>query len=366
VSDTKSTDPWHVYVLECADDTLYTGITTELARRVREHNESPKGARYTRARRPVELAAAWSRPDRSGAANNEAAFKSLSRGEKLRRLAVGSTPEALAPVADRYADAPRSGDPDVDAFRPLRLVENDRLRAALAVREQAIEVRDALAERAPHLDEPAPEPILFDGPGRDGDALIVDESPVVFFDAALLARHFGHSGYAPRVHAAHEWAHGLHYANTPAFAPGNRSCSAESDLERDDSRGASRRLRPPLRRLVAEGLACRAAAAVTDCGPRRATWFGLLDDDAWTEWRDRARERRSETWKAVADPSAAPEKIDRRLFALGESRVDSRHGYWYGFEIVGRAARDRDAPFGLFAAAPEEWRARARSYFEEP
>ena len=46
---------WYVYVVRCRDDSLYTGITTELERRIEEHNHSPKGARYTRARRPVEL-----------------------------------------------------------------------------------------------------------------------------------------------------------------------------------------------------------------------------------------------------------------------------------------------------------------------
>ena len=46
---------WFVYILECADGSLYTGITTDLERRVSEHNEGKLGARYTRARRPVKL-----------------------------------------------------------------------------------------------------------------------------------------------------------------------------------------------------------------------------------------------------------------------------------------------------------------------
>lgn len=79
---------WFVYVMRCADDTLYTGITTDVARRLVEHNESPKGARYTRARRPVTLAATWEFESRSEAAREEAKFKRLSRAEKLARVIV--------------------------------------------------------------------------------------------------------------------------------------------------------------------------------------------------------------------------------------------------------------------------------------
>jgi len=74
---------WYVYVLRCADDTLYTGVTTDVARRVQEHNESPKGARYTRARRPVSLVHTESFETRSAACTREAAIKQLSREEKL-------------------------------------------------------------------------------------------------------------------------------------------------------------------------------------------------------------------------------------------------------------------------------------------
>lgn len=74
---------WYVYVLRCADDTLYTGVTTDLARRVEEHNGSPKGARYTRARRPVSLLHTESFGTRSVACAREAAIKRLSRKEKL-------------------------------------------------------------------------------------------------------------------------------------------------------------------------------------------------------------------------------------------------------------------------------------------
>ena len=73
---------WHVYILRCADGTLYTGVTTDLARRIREHNEDPKGAKYTRARRPVTLVHAEAHATRAAATAREAAIKKLSRSAK--------------------------------------------------------------------------------------------------------------------------------------------------------------------------------------------------------------------------------------------------------------------------------------------
>jgi putative endonuclease len=80
---------WYVYVVECADETLYTGISTDPHRRLHEHNHTVRGARYTRARRPVQLVAWWSYPDRSTASKIEYAFKKLTRDEKLRRIREG-------------------------------------------------------------------------------------------------------------------------------------------------------------------------------------------------------------------------------------------------------------------------------------
>lgn len=74
---------WHVYVVECADGTLYTGITTNLVRRIGEHNDSLKGARYTRAKRPVKLVYGEQVADRSTASKREYEVKHLSREEKL-------------------------------------------------------------------------------------------------------------------------------------------------------------------------------------------------------------------------------------------------------------------------------------------
>ncbi len=72
-----------VYILRCADDTLYTGITTDVKRRVREHNTSPLGARYTHGRRPVTLVYERSFASRSLASREEIRIKKLSRNEKL-------------------------------------------------------------------------------------------------------------------------------------------------------------------------------------------------------------------------------------------------------------------------------------------
>ncbi|WP_222615258.1 GIY-YIG nuclease family protein [Persicimonas caeni] len=77
---------WYLYVLECVDETLYTGITTDLERRLHEHNHTAKGAKYTRCRRPVELVASWTYESRSDAASAEWHFKQLTRRQKLRRV----------------------------------------------------------------------------------------------------------------------------------------------------------------------------------------------------------------------------------------------------------------------------------------
>jgi len=72
-------------MLECADGTLYTGIATNLERRLEEHNSSPRGAKYTRARRPVKLVYTEAYKDRSSASKREYEIKKkMNREEKLR------------------------------------------------------------------------------------------------------------------------------------------------------------------------------------------------------------------------------------------------------------------------------------------
>jgi len=81
---TASGTAWCVYMLRCADGTLYTGITTDVARRVAEHNgDGGPGARYTRSRRPVELVHVEAAANRAEAARREAAIKRLDRSRKL-------------------------------------------------------------------------------------------------------------------------------------------------------------------------------------------------------------------------------------------------------------------------------------------
>jgi putative endonuclease len=76
---------WSVYLLRCADGTLYTGIARDLQRRLRQHNgQLAGGPRYTRGRRPVELLWSASAADRSAALQREAAIKRLSRARKLQ------------------------------------------------------------------------------------------------------------------------------------------------------------------------------------------------------------------------------------------------------------------------------------------
>lgn len=80
---------WWVYLLECADGKLYAGITTDLERRVAQHNGLRRGgARCTRARRPVRLVYAEPQPDRGAATRREAAIKRMPVGDK-RALVQG-------------------------------------------------------------------------------------------------------------------------------------------------------------------------------------------------------------------------------------------------------------------------------------
>jgi putative endonuclease len=73
---------WYVYIVECADNTLYTGITTDVNKRVRTHNEG-KGAKYTKTRLPVVLRAYFEAENRSLASKEEYRIKQLTRKEKL-------------------------------------------------------------------------------------------------------------------------------------------------------------------------------------------------------------------------------------------------------------------------------------------
>ena len=78
---------YFVYILRCADDSLYTGITTDPVRRFREHaGEAPNGAKFTHSHPPKAVEALWSCEDRSTASRLEYAVKKLTRAKKLRLI----------------------------------------------------------------------------------------------------------------------------------------------------------------------------------------------------------------------------------------------------------------------------------------
>ena len=79
---------WFLYIVRCQDQSLYTGITTDISRRLKEHN-SKKGAFYTKNKLPVELVYQEAMPGQSQARKREAAIKRLTRKEKLELVANG-------------------------------------------------------------------------------------------------------------------------------------------------------------------------------------------------------------------------------------------------------------------------------------
>ncbi len=106
--------PWSVYLLRCADGSLYCGATNDIARRLVAHARGR--VKYTRGRLPVELAHLEDAADRSDALRREAAWKRLSRAQKLARLrpparlACASQPDSVSAknVENGGARAPRA------------------------------------------------------------------------------------------------------------------------------------------------------------------------------------------------------------------------------------------------------------------
>jgi len=82
----KAIPRWWVYILRCADGKLYTGITTDLARRLSQH-DAGRASKFTRVRRPVEMVYNRSIRGQSAALKREAAIKSLTRREKEKLIA---------------------------------------------------------------------------------------------------------------------------------------------------------------------------------------------------------------------------------------------------------------------------------------
>jgi len=86
VTDEKNSSKWIVYILECSDKTLYTGITTNLEKRLEQHNHGQDGAKYTRPRRPVKCLYHEKQPNRSEATKREFAIKKLNRSDKMKLI----------------------------------------------------------------------------------------------------------------------------------------------------------------------------------------------------------------------------------------------------------------------------------------
>lgn len=76
---------WYLYILRCKDNTLYTGITTDVEKRLEAHRAG-KGAKYTRGRGPLELVYTEECGDHSASLRREAEIKRLSREEKLKLI----------------------------------------------------------------------------------------------------------------------------------------------------------------------------------------------------------------------------------------------------------------------------------------
>ncbi len=148
--------PWYVYLARCADGSLYTGVTTDPARRMRRHNEG-RGAAYTRSRRPVALVLVEPAADRSAALRREWAIKRLTRGDK-----EGLVTACPATLEERVmSEFPGFRSAALDFFRRLkrrntrqwfeknRAVYEQEVKLPLQALVEAVDVR--LASIAPEI-----------------------------------------------------------------------------------------------------------------------------------------------------------------------------------------------------------------------
>ena len=83
---------WYTYVVRCRDSTLYTGVTTDIGRRLNEHNDSMRGSKYTKRRRPVKLVYWSEHQNRSEAQREEWRIKQLSKKEKEQLIITNLRP----------------------------------------------------------------------------------------------------------------------------------------------------------------------------------------------------------------------------------------------------------------------------------
>jgi len=93
--------PWYLYIVECSDSTLYTGITTDIKRRIKEHN-SGRGAKYTRGKGPVILRHLREFKNRSDATKAELKTKKFRRAKKLSIIERFALPGDLVELTGRY------------------------------------------------------------------------------------------------------------------------------------------------------------------------------------------------------------------------------------------------------------------------
>jgi putative endonuclease len=100
-----SRQPWYLYLLDCADGTTYTGITTDPRRRLKQHNTG-RGARYTaqRQRRPVRMLGVWRWPDRASAMRAEIRLKQRQSAERKRKLAASRSSFEGAPFCPEFLE----------------------------------------------------------------------------------------------------------------------------------------------------------------------------------------------------------------------------------------------------------------------
>jgi uncharacterized protein (TIGR02453 family) len=140
---------WFVYVARCGDDTLYTGVTTDPARRERAHNGG-RGAAYTRARRPVRLVHLEPAADRSAALRRERAIKRLTRGEK-EAMVAGAAGGSFGGFSPRALDFLRRLERNNrrDWFERHRAVYETEVRDPMRALVEEMDIR--LARLAPEL-----------------------------------------------------------------------------------------------------------------------------------------------------------------------------------------------------------------------
>jgi predicted GIY-YIG superfamily endonuclease len=103
-----SGDRWFVYIVRCADGSLYTGITKDVKRRCQQHNAGT-ASRYTRSRRPVELVYREAHPSQSSALKREAAIKAMTRRGKLTMMQKRKKPAKGVREIAHLEDIPNIG-----------------------------------------------------------------------------------------------------------------------------------------------------------------------------------------------------------------------------------------------------------------